>query len=258
MSHACIISVQSAWKPLHGYASSRAQRGRDVVTTEQHFPRTRGRISFPFSHTRIGGPARLLYELIDEVVDALPEVKALYWSSGRYYQHQLDCSAADTDEEAMKTATFLRRDLKRIARLIRQTEQVVLRLSGLSFFRSAALTSDLTKTELTLSHLQADVVETVEMLEKMSSEYNTYVDNRMNKVLYLLTIVTTTFVPAQFFTGLYGMNFVETDGTPGMPELKHGRRGYFALLAIMLLTTLCLLRCFRSFLRKGVRHAEVA
>ncbi len=32
-------------------------------------------------------------------------------------------------------------------------------------------------------------------------------NDQMNRVLYALTLVTTTFIPAQFLTGVYGMNF---------------------------------------------------
>ena len=32
------------------------------------------------------------------------------------------------------------------------------------------------------------------------------------QVLYILTVVTTVFIPAQFLTGLYGMNFAVMPG----------------------------------------------
>ena len=48
-----------------------------------------------------------------------------------------------------------------------------------------------------------------------------------DRVLYLLTLVTTVFIPAQFLTGLWGMNFDD------MPEL-HFKYGYtmFWLLVV--------------------------
>lgn len=37
--------------------------------------------------------------------------------------------------------------------------------------------------------------------------YGSIQDEQQNRVLLLLTIVTTFFVPVQFLTGLWGMNF---------------------------------------------------
>jgi len=43
-----------------------------------------------------------------------------------------------------------------------------------------------------------------------------------NNLLFNLTIVTIGMLPPQFFTGVYGMNFVNKEnGDPGIPELMH-------------------------------------
>ena len=49
----------------------------------------------------------------------------------------------------------------------------------------------------------------------------------------VLTLVTTIFCPAQFLCGVYGMNFVDDTGRPGIPELlwKNGYL-YFWLLIL--------------------------
>ena len=38
-----------------------------------------------------------------------------------------------------------------------------------------------------------------------------YQDKRMNDILYFLTLVTTSIIPMQTLTGLYGMNFVDAN-----------------------------------------------
>ena len=60
----------------------------------------------------------------------------------------------------------------------------------------------------------------------------------MNRVLYFLTLVTTVFIPAQFITGLYGMNF------DNMPELRW-KYSYFVLLGGMLAFTVVAYLVFR-------------
>jgi magnesium transporter len=51
--------------------------------------------------------------------------------------------------------------------------------------------------------------------------------DRMNRVMTLLTAITTIFIPITFVAGVYGMNF------RFMPETQHPY-GYFAVLGIML------------------------
>ena len=65
-----------------------------------------------------------------------------------------------------------------------------------------------------------------DLCDSYNQEYKGYGDKRMNDILFALTIVTTIFVPAQFFTGVFGMNFVQPDGTPNMP-LLNWEYGYF-------------------------------
>ncbi|CAE7409329.1 corA [Symbiodinium natans] len=43
--------------------------------------------------------------------------------------------------------------------------------------------------------------------------------DRLNNILFVLTLVTTIFCPAQFLCGVYGMNFVDEAGRPAIPEL---------------------------------------
>lgn len=58
--------------------------------------------------------------------------------------------------------------------------------------------------------------------------YLTQLNIGMNKVIQLLTVVSTIFIPITFIAGIYGMNF------PGMPELKW-RYGYYTVLGLMVL-----------------------
>ena len=78
-----------------------------------------------------------------------------------------------------------------------------------------------------------DLKACADLCKSYYDEFGTYQDKRMNDILFCLTIVTTLFVPAQFFTGLFGMNFVKEDGTPNMPLLTqpHG----YAIFWIMTL-----------------------
>ena len=78
-----------------------------------------------------------------------------------------------------------------------------------------------------------DTIETFrEMVSGMLDIYLSSVSNRLNEVMKVLTIITTTFIPLSFIAGIYGMNF------KFMPELEW-QWGYPFVLALM--GTLCLL-----------------
>ena len=58
--------------------------------------------------------------------------------------------------------------------------------------------------------------------------YQSMQDARQNKIMGILTIVTTFFLPLTLITGWYGMNFAY------MPELKW-RYGYLSVIIVSLI-----------------------
>ena len=86
------------------------------------------------------------------------------------------------------------------------------------------------------------VIETVEiyrdMLSGMLDIYLSSINNRMNEVMKLLTVISTIFIPLTFIAGVYGMNF------ENMPELKW-QYGYYGILAVMVLLTSAMVMYFR-------------
>lgn len=65
--------------------------------------------------------------------------------------------------------------------------------------------------------------------------YQSQIDLKQNKIMRILTVVTTVFSPLTLLTGWYGMNF------SNMPELEW-RYGYgIVILISVLITTVCLL-----------------
>lgn len=84
-----------------------------------------------------------------------------------------------------------------------------------------------------------DMVESYrDMLNGLQDLFLTEVSFRMNKVMQLLTLISTIFIPLSFLAGLYGMNFAN------MPEL-HYQNGYYVLLAVMAVLAIGLLWYFK-------------
>ncbi len=80
-----------------------------------------------------------------------------------------------------------------------------------------------------LDHLNQVVNQLDEIRDNLASireMYLTQINTAMNKVIKLLTVVSTIFIPVTFIAGIYGMNF------RNMPELQW-KYGYFIMLGIM-------------------------
>jgi magnesium transporter len=78
-----------------------------------------------------------------------------------------------------------------------------------------------------------------DLLANLMDLYLSGVSNKMNKVMQLLTIISTIFIPLTFIAGVYGMNFQY------MPELNW-KYGYLIVWAIMIIITLLMLRFFKG------------
>ncbi len=91
-----------------------------------------------------------------------------------------------------------------------------------------------------LNRLQDETQLLREYASQVSSEYQAQVDIAQNRIMKLLTIVTTIFMPLSLIAGWYGMNFAN------MPELNWPY-GYPAVIA---LSALIVLGCVAYFRRK--------
>jgi magnesium transporter len=84
-----------------------------------------------------------------------------------------------------------------------------------------------------------DTIETCrDILSGMLDIYLSTINNRMNEIMKVLTVIATLFMPLTFLAGIYGMNFKY------MPELEWPW-GYFALWGVMLVIAFVMLCYFR-------------
>jgi magnesium transporter len=93
----------------------------------------------------------------------------------------------------------------------------------------------------------AQVIDTIETFREMTTSmtdlYLTSMNNKMNQVMKVLTIIATIFMPLSFFASVYGMNF-DTTVPYNMPEL-HAPYGYPVFILSMLVLSLIMLYWFR-------------
>lgn len=102
-----------------------------------------------------------------------------------------------------------------------------------------------------------DIIETTGSLKELATNitdvYLSTVNNQMNDVMKILTIISSIFIPLTFIAGLYGMNFAHQDPRTGkwlpdnMPELYQPHGYLYTLLAMGVIAVMLLI----IFWRKG-------
>ncbi len=87
------------------------------------------------------------------------------------------------------------------------------------------------------------VLETVETYREINLSlkdvYLNSLSHEMNKIMKVLTIISTVFIPLTFIVGVYGMNF------RNMPELEW-HNGYYYIWGIMIFISIALVIWFRK------------
>ena len=181
--------------------------------------------------------AWMLFEIADAIADELPVLVDAY--SGKLSAMQNLMRASNGGKFTMKDFRDLQSCKSDIQRLTSDLRPFIRVLEHL--LRDKTWSSDYEDA----LHFLADVLSAVQGvahdLEKLINdcencvaEYRDLRDNKMNDVLFLLTVVTTVFIPGQFLTGLFGMNF-EFNGQLQDPLLRyeHGYVMFWVLTALL-------------------------
>ncbi len=218
--------------------------GDRFVITFQEFPgdcfdAIRERIRKPAHRLRLQGTDYLAYSLIDAAID-------FYFPVLEHYGERLE----DLEQTVITRDTVdlpnkihgVKRDL-----LLFRRSLWPLRDALNTFLRDP---SQRLKPENTVYFRDAydHTVQLLDLLEtyrELSADlldiYLSAVNNRMNEVMKVLTIISTIFIPMTFIASIYGMNFHI------LPELSW-RYGYLWALGLMAAVALSMILYFR---RKG-------
>lgn len=188
------------------------------------FEPLRGRIKTAKGRVRKMGAGYLAYSLIDAIVDSYFLILEKFGDKIDTLEDELIGSPSPTT--LRKIHTF-KRDMFYLRRSIWPLRELV---AGLDRSESGLL-GDYLHPYIRDIHDHAiyliDAVETFrDMLSGMLDIYLSSINNRMNEVMKVLTMIATLFMPLTFIAGIYGMNFEY------MPELRW-KIGYPMILTVM-------------------------
>lgn len=195
------------------------------------------RMKLENSRLRTHGVDYLFYALIDIIVDNYFEVIE---AMAEVMDDIEDKLYGDPDDKILEKIQYIKKELLFVKKAVFPLREAV---------------NTLTKVETPLIDQQQirylsdvydhimQIYETVENYRDLNAGlkdmYLSILSNRMNKVMQVLTIIATIFIPLTFIAGIYGMNF------EFMPEL-HWKYAYPLVWVIMIGTALVMLRMFRK------------
>jgi len=160
----------------------------------------------------------LLYSMLDAVVDSyFPVIEGIV---EQVDELELDITAQVQNEQIHRIHT-LRSQLLALRRSIRPHREMINELVR----DSIPNIHPETRVHLRdcYDHV-IQVIDTVDTYREVTSDlrdfYLSSINNNMNEVMKLLTIISTIFIPLSFIAGVYGMNFDPEISPWNMPELK--------------------------------------
>jgi magnesium transporter len=185
------------------------------------------------------GSIYVFYQILDKLVDHC--FPAMYRLEDQI--DAIDDNVKGASLRKLLDRTFeVRSDLLRLRRIITQMRDLSYRILSSDHLK------DIKEKHIYFSDVYDHLLRLTEMIEsslaltsELRDSYLSVNSHKMNKIMMLLTVVTTIFIPLTFIVGVYGMNFKY------MPELDL-KYGYFIVLGIMLLIGFFM---FTWFKRKG-------
>lgn len=186
------------------------------------------------------GPVLLLYELLDKQIDGyiplIDRFESRLEDLGDVIFLQ---NNSLTDDEILNDILTAKSSALRMRRILRPQRDIIYRLSRESFGVIPA------ESRIYFQDVHDHLARLTDVADSMrdlaSSTIETHlalVNNRMNEVMKVLTIISTIFIPLGFLAGVYGMNFA------AMPELR-APMGYPILWFVFILIATSMLWFFR-------------
>jgi magnesium transporter len=184
--------------------------GHKTVLTFQETPGDiwdpiRARINAKGSRLRIGDASFLVYTLLDAIVDHIFPVLEHY---GDRLEDLEAVVITGRRPDILLEIHRLKRELLLLRRALWPMRDVVHQLQG---ERHECL-SETTRTYMTdlYDHVvQAmDILETYrEVVAGLAETHLSTVNNRLNEIMKVLTVISVVFIPLNFMAGMFGMNF---------------------------------------------------
>ena len=135
-----------------------------------------------------------------------------------------DGSGTEIDSSAMITVSTVRRMASEMLRQVRPLRSIIRHIvENDEICNSGHLKHYVSDIADHTEEILVDLTTVVTELDAWKLDFAAKEDRRMNRLLYVLTIVTTSFMPIQTLSGMFGMNFVKVHTTTRVPRCPPAR-----------------------------------
>jgi len=200
------------------------------------FDHTRERIKNGKGRIRKMRADYLGYALLDAIVD---NYFIILEKLGERIEELEDRLVTDPKPETLQEIHRLKREMIFLRRSVWPLREVI---NGLERGESSLIHKSCLIYLRDVYDHTIQVIDTVEtfrdMVSGMHDTYLSFVSNRMNEVMKVLTIIATIFIPLTFIAGIYGMNF------KFMPELEW-RWAYFVVWVVIVIVAAIMVIFFK-------------
>ncbi|KAG6612203.1 magnesium and cobalt transporter CorA [Phytophthora cinnamomi] len=217
----------------------------NVVISVQESPSTlwptlKQRLDTSYSKVRQNGTAFLVYSIVDVSVDELSPIAHTYGAKVAMLSRLMRHDPRGFDVNRLAKCSKEIKGLKLLCKPLREmitqlTESDDFEGESLRYFRDVQ--DHVTVIDETCDRL-------LDRCRSLVDDYHNVRYAQQSEVSYTLTLVATVFLPAQFLTGLYGMNFVN------MPELQyeHGYMIWWGVVTTIASGTISYFKFYKKWL----------
>eukprot|EP00931_Biecheleriopsis_adriatica_P060934 TRINITY_DN36610_c0_g2_i1.p1 TRINITY_DN36610_c0_g2~~TRINITY_DN36610_c0_g2_i1.p1 ORF type:complete len:717 (-),score=146.00 TRINITY_DN36610_c0_g2_i1:57-2207(-) len=203
-----------------------------------------------YSMLRAGNSSWLLWRLLDVTVDELTPILSAYRAQLRWFSGLITSQEAEVSKDVEKRLLRSKVELDWLQRKVRPMIKVIKHL-----IRDKAIDPDVTRyledIEDHLNTFLEEVSRIIGVCNSLRDEMNSYRDRQQQKVLYVLTLVTTIVMPTHLLTGIFGMNWIDENGKPVVPGLgiMEEKRGYWLFWGTSMSLTIVIYFMFSRVLK---------
>ena len=186
-----------------------------------------------YSHLRTGDAQTFLLKTLCEVTEDYLSIMKAYDYGLNVLQKRLD---RQRDNMSQRDVRKIRKSVRQLSHLYRLVSPVLAVSDSLAKMKwSGDASLYLSDIKGNVSRFLDDAIAHREFSRGMIDQFQNFCESKTSQILYLLTRVTTLFVPGQFLASVYGMNFVDSSGSPTIPELnwEYGYAYYWGMVVTL-------------------------
>ncbi len=168
---------------------------------------------------------RTIYKMVDRSVDKVIRSFAKYQDLVSDLEENL--YENNTDKDFLNSWLEIKLQILRVERMLLRTTNVIDEFISFHKDDEDFLINEFVDIHEHLDRIMRSALLQLSKLDYLYSFYNAKSNDKMNKMIYFLTIISAIFLPLNLMVGFFGMN------TSGLP-FSSGDNGTFFVVSIML------------------------